>query len=86
MILGTIDGDSTTEILGFIKHIEKDRKYSVIGRSQMKPSPRDDKRSRVYLDIVKKSETVDIKPRYSKKHNDKAYRNLNCKSLMKPSF
>ena len=86
MILGTIDGDSTTEILGFIKHIEKDRKYSVIGRSQMKPSPRSDKRSRVYLDIVKKTEKVDINPKYSRKKNEKAYKNLNCKSLMKPSF
>ncbi len=86
MILGTIDGDSTTEILGFIKHIEKDRKYCVIGKSKLKPSPRSNKRSRVYLDIVKKTEKVDIKPKYSKKKNGKAYKKADIKSLMKPSF
>ena len=70
MILGTIDGDSTTEVLGFIRHIEKDRKYKIIGKSPMKPSPRDDKSSRVYLDIVKKSEKVDLKTKDMKKRKD----------------
>ena len=31
MLIGTIDGDSTTEILGYVKHMEKDRKYGIIG-------------------------------------------------------
>ena len=85
MILGTIDGDSTTEVLGFIKHIEKDRKYMIIGRSPMKPSPRDDKKARVYLDIVKKSEKVDMKPMDIKKRKDMIYKNINYKSLMRHS-
>ena len=86
MILGTIDGDSTAEILGFIKHIEKDRKYSVIGKSKLKPSPKSNKRSRVYLDIMKKTEKIDIKPKNPKKKGGKAYKNVDYKSLMKPSF
>ena len=80
MLIGTIDGDSTTEILGYVKHMEKDRKYGIIGKSPIKPSPRGNKKARIYLDMVKKTEMIDQRPAVDKK---KAYKNINIKKLMK---